>query len=197
MGEIKQGEQEDSDGGVSRCWGKASEVKEWAWASWEGCCERRNSKCKGCLNNTPYGCSHAASRKRGRKCEGEMSRAQIMEGFCNAQWGALILSEMESAGGFGRGEMWPGFKGGSWETGSWVRGRCWRAVLGECKDGRFGALQNMFYLHKLNLDTEISFEKLSIWRSVSQSRPRILAVMSELILGAMAQGWAFYILIST
>lgn len=41
-----------------------------------------------------------------------------------------------------------------------------------------GALQDVFHLDKPNLDIEISFANLSIWRSVSQSR---YPVISELI----------------
>lgn len=52
-----------------------------------------------------------------------------------------------------------------------------------------GAHQDVFHLDKPNLDIKISFANLSIWRSVSQSRPRTLPVISEFILGAMSYEW--------
>lgn len=55
----------------------------------------------------------------------------------------------------------------------------------------FGALQNGFHLNKPDLDIDISSAKLSIWTSVSQSRPSILPVISELILGAVSHEWTF------
>lgn len=55
----------------------------------------------------------------------------------------------------------------------------------------FGALQNVFHLNKPNLDIDISSAKLSIWTSVAQSRPSILPVISELILGALSHEWTF------
>lgn len=60
-----------------------------------------------------------------------------------------------------------------------------------------GALHNVFHLNKPSLDAEISSAKLSICRSVSQSRSSIRPVMPELILGAKPYEWTFYILIIT
>lgn len=78
---------------------------------------------------------------------------------------------------------------------SCARERCCGAALGEqrgdCGDGRYGALQNVFHLSKPNLDIEISSANLSIWRSVSQSRHNILPVVSELSLGGMPHEWTF------
>lgn len=54
-----------------------------------------------------------------------------------------------------------------------------------------GALPNVLHLNKPNLDIAISSANLSMWKGVSPRRPRILSVISELILGVMSREWTF------
>lgn len=67
-----------------------------------------------------------------------------------------------------------------------LKGCLRRAAVEAVRMADSGALQHVFRLNKPNLDIEISSAKLSICSSVSQRRPSILPVISELILGAMS-----------